>query len=133
MSSLNKVMIIGRLGKDPEVRKLNSGDSVANLTVATSYKSKDTEVTEWHKVTAYGKLAEIVDKYLKKGGLVYFEGRLQTRKWQDKDGKDNYTTEIIANTMQMLGGNPSGQQSSPQPREVVSQADTVPFNDDVPF
>jgi single-strand DNA-binding protein len=109
MASINKVIIIGNLGRDPETRYLPSGDAVTNITVATTdkYKDKTTgdpkEITEWHRVAMFGKLAEIAGQYLKKGSQVYIEGKLQTRKWQDKEGQDRYTTEIRADTMQMLG------------------------------
>ena len=114
MASVNKVILVGRLGKDPEVRYLPDGGAVCNITLATSetWKDKNTgdkqEKTEWHRVTFYRKLAEIAGEYLKKGREVYVEGRLETRKWTDKEGRDRYTTEIIANEMQMLGGRPSG-------------------------
>ncbi len=107
---LNKVMLIGNLGADPEVRYTTSGSAVANLRLATaeSWRDKETgdqqERTEWHNVVFFGRLAEIVSEYLKKGSQIYVEGRLQTRKWQDRDGNDRYTTEIVANDMQMLGG-----------------------------
>ena len=112
MSSVNKVILIGNLGKDPEMRRMNSGDAVANLTVATSENwTKDgerKEKTEWHRVVIFGKLAEIAEKYLRKGSKVYLEGQLQTRKWQDKDGQDKYTTEVVlrgfGGTMVMLDG-----------------------------
>ena len=111
MASLNKVQIIGNLGKDPETRYSATGDPVTNLTVATadSWKDKATgekkESTDWHRVVLFGKLAEAAGQYLKKGRQVYIEGRLRTRKWQDKDGQDRYTTEITADQMIMLGGN----------------------------
>lgn len=111
MASLNKVLLIGNLGKDPESRFLPSGGAVCNFSIATteSWKDKNTgakqEKTEWHNITMYGRLAEIAGEYLKKGSQVYIEGRLQTRKWQDKQtGADRYTTEIIADEMKMLGG-----------------------------
>ena len=106
---INKVILVGNLGKDPEVRYSPNGGAVTNITVATSesWKDKNTgekqEKTEWHRVVFFGKLAEIAGEYLKKGAQIYLEGRLQTRKWQDKEGKDRYTTEIVANEMQMLG------------------------------
>lgn len=109
MASVNKVIIVGNLGRDPEVRYLPSGDAIANIAVATSYKSKDRntgeqkELTEWHRITFFGRLAEIVGQYLKKGSSVYVEGRLQTRKYTDKDGVDRYATDIIAEQLQMLG------------------------------
>ncbi len=118
MASVNKVILVGNLGRDPEVRYLPSGDPVANITIATSsrYKGKDgnqVEETEWHRVTFFGKLAEIVGQYLKKGRSVYVEGRLKTRKYTDKDGVEKYATDIIASEMQMLGsregmGDPGG-------------------------
>lgn len=107
---INKVIILGNLGKDPDVRYMPSGGQVTNITVATSetWKDKDTgeqkENTEWHRVVFFNKLAEIAGQYLKKGSQVYVEGRLQTRKWQGQDGQDRYTTEIVASEMQMLGG-----------------------------
>ena len=110
MASINKVIIIGNLGRDPEVRYTPNGNAVCNVSVATtrSWKAKDSgdkvEETEWHRVVFYDRLAEVAGEYLKKGRSVYVEGRLKTRKWQDKEGKDNYTTEIIADEMKMLGG-----------------------------
>ena len=109
MASVNKVILVGNLGKDPETRYAPSGDAITNITVATSdtWKDKATgekkEATEWHRVVFFGRLAEIAGEYLKKGRSVYVEGRLRTRKWQDKDGQDRYTTEIVADQMQMLG------------------------------
>ena len=110
MASINKVILIGNLGRDPEVRYTPSGAAVCNVTIATSRNWKDktsgekVEETEWHRVVFYDRLAEIAGEYLKKGRSVYVEGRLKTRKWQDKDGVDKYTTEIVADNMQMLGG-----------------------------
>ena len=109
MASVNKVIIVGNLGRDPDVRVMPSGDAIANIAVATSYKTKDRntgqqkELTEWHRISFFGRLAEIVGQYLKKGSSVYVEGRLQTRKYNDKDGVEHYATDIIAETMQMLG------------------------------
>ncbi len=109
MASINKVIIVGNLGRDPETRYMPSGDAMTNIAVATTDKWKDKasgeqkEATEWHRVAMFGKLAEIAGQYLKKGSQVYIEGKLRTRKWQDKDGVEKYTTEIIADTMQMLG------------------------------
>lgn len=115
MSSLNKVLLIGNLGKDPESRFLPSGGAVCNFSIATTETWKDKqsgqkqEKTEWHNITMYGRLAEIAGEYLKKGSQVYIEGRLQTRKWQDKQtGADRYTTEIVADEMKMLGGGKGG-------------------------
>ena len=110
MASVNKVIIVGNLGRDPEIRYMPSGDAIANIAVATSYRSKDRntgeqkELTEWHRISFFGRLAEIVCQYLKKGSSVYVEGRLQTRKYTDKDGIEKYATDIIAENMQMLGG-----------------------------
>lgn len=115
MASVNKVIIVGNLGRDPEIRYMPSGDAIANIAVATSYKSKDRntgeqkELTEWHRISFFGRLAEIVGQYLKKGSSVYVEGRLQTRKYTDKDGVERYATDIIAENMQMLGGAGAGQ------------------------
>jgi len=109
MASLNKVTLIGNLGKDPEVRYMPNGEAATEVTIATteSWKDKNTgeqkDATEWHRVKFYRRLAEIAGQYLKKGSQVYVEGKLQTRKWQDKDGQDRYTTEIIASEMKMLG------------------------------
>lgn len=119
MASVNKVILIGNLGKDPEVRYMPSGRAVANVTLATSdsWKDKNTgekqERTEWHNVTFYSPLAEIAGQYLRKGSSVFVEGRLQTRKWQDKNGQDRYTTEIIASEMKMLGGRSGSGGSAP--------------------
>ena len=110
MASVNKVILVGNLGADPETRFMPNGDAVANVRLATteSWKDKQSgekrELTEWHRVVFYRKLAEIVGQYLKKGSSVYVEGRIRTRKWQDKEGQERYTTEIEASEMQMLGG-----------------------------
>lgn len=113
MASVNKVILVGNLGKDPEVRYMPNGDAVANFSIATTDTWKDKngmrqERTEWHNISMYRRLAEIAGEYLKKGSSVYVEGRLQTRKWQDKNGQDRYTTEIICDQMQMLGGKNGG-------------------------
>jgi len=120
MASVNKVILIGNLGRDPETRYLPDGGAVTNISVATTDTWKDKsgekqERTEWHRVAFFGRLAEIAGEYLKKGSPVYVEGRLQTRKWQDKDGQDRYTTEIVANEMKMLGSRGGG--SEPMARE----------------
>jgi single-strand DNA-binding protein len=118
MASVNKVIIVGNLGRDPEIRTMPSGDAIANIAVATSFKSKDRntgeqkEQTEWHRIAFFGRLAEIVGQYLKKGSSVYVEGRLQTRKYTDKDGVERYATDIIAEQMQMLGGPGAGHQEA---------------------
>ena len=149
MASLNKVLLIGNLGKDPEMRAMPNGDAVATFSIATTETWKDKQgqkqgKTEWHNITMFRGLAEIAGKYLKKGGSVYIEGRLQTRKWQDKTGADRYTTEIIADQMQMLGGKQAGnepQQANDAPpvqRQSVAKQ-TAPsgfsdqFADDIPF
>jgi single-strand DNA-binding protein len=107
--SVNKVILIGRLGKDPEVRYMTSGEAVANVSLATSEQWKDKagekqDRTEWHNLVFYKRLAEVVGEYLAKGSLIYVEGKIQSRKWQDKEGKDRYTTEIVCHEMRMLGG-----------------------------
>jgi single-strand DNA-binding protein len=115
---VNKVILVGNLGRDPEVRYTPSGSAVANVTIATSdqWKDKQTgeqqERTEWHRVVFFNRLAEVVAEYVKKGQQIYVEGRIQTRKWQDQSGQDRYTTEIVANEMQMLGGRGGGSASS---------------------
>jgi len=126
MASVNKVILIGNLGADPETRYLPSGDAVTNIRVATTEKWKDKngeqqEHTEWHRVAFFGRLAEIAGEYLKKGSPVYVEGRLQTRKWQDKDGQDRYSTEIRAERMQLLGGRGGG--AEPMSREPAPPAE----------
>ncbi len=116
---INKVIVVGNLGNDPEIRYMPNGNAVANLSIATSESWKDQqgqqqERTEWHRVTMYRRLAEVAGEYLKKGSQVFVEGKLQTRKWQDQQGNDRYTTEIIADNMQMLGGGRSDGQGSQQ-------------------
>lgn len=140
---VNKVIVIGNLGQDPETRYMPSGSAVTNLRIATneSWKDKQSgeqkERTEWHSVAMFGRLAEIAAEYLRKGSQVYIEGKLRTRKWQDKQGNDRYTTEIVADEMQMLGGGRSGGGSpamndsgSEAPRERAPAED---FDDDIPF
>jgi single-strand DNA-binding protein len=107
-NDLNQCSFIGRLGRDPETKYLQSGDAAVNFSIASGWKTKDKEGTEWVNVIAFGKLAEICEKYLAKGSQVFVQGRLQTRKWQAKDGTDRYTTEIVADRLQMLGGKPEG-------------------------
>ena len=159
MASVNKVIIVGNLGRDPEIRHLPSGDAVANIAVATTDKWKDKqtgeqkEQTEWHRVSFFGKLAEIVGQYLTKGSQIYIEGKLQTRKYTDKDGVEKFATEIRADSMQMLGskgGNSEGnaprqQSSAPQQRQAAPQQRQAPrqqpqhnggfddMEDDIPF
>lgn len=119
MASVNKVILVGNLGADPETRFMPNGDAVANVRLATteSWKDKSSgekrEITEWHRVVFFRKLAEIVGQYLKKGSAVYIEGRIRTRKWQDKEGQDRYVVEIIASEMQMLGSRPSEKDAQP--------------------
>ncbi len=141
---VNKAIIIGNLGNDPDVRFMPNGNAVANLSVATdeSYKDKNTDQmvpkTEWHRVVIFGKLAEIAGQYLRKGSKVYIEGKLETRKWQNKEGQDVYTTEIkvdIQGQLQMLDGKPEGgqqarqsqKQSAPAPAEDDDMSDSIPF------
>lgn len=123
MRGINKVILVGHLGKDPKVNQASTGMAMASCSIATpeSWKDKTTgekqERTEWHNVVFFGKLAEIAGAYLKKGGQVYIEGRLRTRKWQDKEGMDRYTTEVVANDMQMLGGRGAGSSQTTQHKE----------------
>ena len=156
MASVNKVILVGNLGADPESRYMTNGDAVVNINIATtdSWKDKQTgekrEATEWHRVVFYRKLAEIAGQYLKKGSQVYIEGALKTRKWQDKEGADRYTTEIIANEMKMLGsrqgmGAPSeergprsggaeqGSASRPSTASAPAASNFNEFEDDIPF
>lgn len=150
---VNKCILVGNLGRDPEVRYTANGGAVANITIATSEQWTDKqsgqkqEKTEWHRVVMFGRLGEIAGEYLRKGSQVYIEGKLQTRKWQDQNGQDRYTTEIVANEMQMLGsrggaggGSADFDQSSPAPQQ--SQGGAAPaaaannlddFDDDIPF
>ncbi len=138
MASINKVILIGNLGSDPEVRYTPSGRPVANFSIATTenWTNKDggkEERTEWHRIVAWGRLGEICGEYLNKGRSVYIEGKLQTRSWEDRDGNKRYTTEILAQTMQMLG--PSGKEGRATGREErypVEEPITVP-EDDIPF
>lgn len=144
---VNKVILVGNLGRDPEVRYMPSGNAVANVTVATteSWKDKQSgekqERTEWHNVVFYSRLAEIAGEYLKKGSQVYVEGSLRTRKWQDKNGNDRYTTEIIASDMQMLGGRGgSAGYGAADAGPPMTESTAVPsgsaasdFDDDIPF
>ena len=141
MASVNRVTLIGNLGADPETRYMPNGDAVANIRLATTESWKDKasgekrEITEWHRVVFYRGLAEIAGKYLKKGSTVYVEGRIRTRKWQDKEGQERYTTEIEANEMQMLGGKPSGDSAPSQPQRNAQGAPKQSFEDDgeIPF
>ncbi|WP_323083946.1 single-stranded DNA-binding protein [Providencia alcalifaciens] len=148
---INKVILIGHLGKDPEIRYMPNGGAVANITLATSESWRDKqsgelkEKTEWHGVVIFGKLAEVAGEYLKKGSQVYIEGSLQTRKWQDQSGQDRYTTEVVVNiggSMQMLGGNGvNNQAGSRQParqpqrsqQQVPRNEPPMEFDDDIPF
>jgi single-strand DNA-binding protein len=160
MSGINKVILIGNLGRDPETRYMPSGKAATNFSIATSERFKDRETgepqerTEWHRIATFDRLAEIAAEYLKKGSKVYIEGRLRTRKWQDKDGKDRYSTEIIADQMQMLdsrgagaaaGGSDDGEglragsaagsarSSKPAKAAAGALADAGEFDDDIPF
>jgi single-strand DNA-binding protein len=155
MASVNKVILIGNLGRDPEVRYATSGSAICNVTIATSRQWKDKtsgekqEETEWHRVVFYDRLAEIAGEYLKKGRPVYVEGRLKTRKWQDKDGVEKYTTEIVADQMQLLGsregmgdgesrggGAPARSAPASRPAAPAPQKSSTGFDDmddDIPF
>jgi len=154
---INKVILIGNIGKDPEIRYTSSGGAVANCSIATSetWKDKHTgdkvEKTEWHSLVFFGRLAEVVGEYVQKGSKIYVEGRLQTRKWQDKSGNDRYTTEIVANEMQMLssrgddyqddtqraarsrGYQQSSGGSAAQPVQPQAEQNDQDFDDDIPF
>ena len=157
MPSVNKVILMGNLGRDPEVRFMPNGDAVCNFSIATTDSWKDKagerqEKTEWHNIVMYRRLAEIAGEYLKKGRPVYLEGRLQTRKWQTKEGQDRYTTEVIADSMQMLGGRDGAPAQESQTRaqpDTKNEFDQTPsrnnqsgssnsssfdeFEDDIPF
>jgi single-strand DNA-binding protein len=138
MASVNKAIVLGNLGKDPEVRFLPNGDAVCNFSLATteSWKDKDgqkLDKTEWHNVVLFRKLAEIAGEYLKKGRPVYIEGRLQTRKWKDKEGADRYTTEIVADQMQMLGSKEEAREAPKAPAETQAPKDFDDMKDDIPF
>ena len=153
MASVNKVILIGNLGRDPEVRYMPSGDAVANISIATTETWKDKngekqEKTEWHRVAMFGKTAEIAGEYLKKGSQVYIEGRLETRKWTDKEGQERTTTEVRADRMQMLGSRSGGSERMAPPEDDAPRAAAPPakksggaakgssledLEDDIPF
>jgi single-strand DNA-binding protein len=151
MASVNKVILIGNVGRDPETRYMPSGDAMVNLSLATTDQWKDKngerqERTEWHRIVLFGKTAEIAGQYLRKGSQVYIEGRLQTRKWTDKEGQERYTTEIVADRMQMLGSRGSGGDAPlereaapgavPEPRAAAPRKPATSFDDiddDIPF
>ncbi len=149
MASVNKVIIVGNVGRDPETRRLPSGDAVTNISIATTdrYRDKQSgemrENTEWHRVALFGKVAEVAEKYLRKGSQVYVEGRLRTRKWTDQSGQEKYSTEIVAETMQMLGGKASGSSdagmsagssmSAPKSNPPSGGANLSDIDDDIPF
>jgi len=147
---INKVILVGNLGADPDMRAMPSGSAVTNIRVATteSWKDKNTgdqqERTEWHTVAFFGRLAEIAAEYLRKGSQVYIEGKLRTRKWQDRDGNDRWSTEVVANEMQMLGGRPGSSAPAQAPSQAPAQASAhavadgppappAEFDDDIPF
>ena len=148
--SVNKAIIIGNLGRDPEIRYSAEGTAMANLSVATTYSRTDksgqrTEETEWHRITLFGRQAEVAGEYLRKGSQIYVEGRLRTRKWTDQSGQDRYTTEIVAQSMQMLGSRDSSApqqqsggyaQQSQSTQRPAQQQSNEPFDsmgDDIPF
>jgi single-strand DNA-binding protein len=149
MASVNKVILVGNLGRDPETRYMPDGAAITNVSIATSFAWTDKasgekkEETEWHRVVFRARLAEIAGEYLKKGSQVYVEGRLRTRKWQDKDGQDRYTTEIMADSMQMLGSRSGSGEPRPEPAEARAEAKAAPakkpagkfddMEDDIPF
>ena len=136
---INKVILVGNCGKEPETRFMPNGTAVTQVTLATAEQWKDKQTgekqerTEWHNLKFFGKLAEIVGEYVKKGQQIYVEGKLRTEKWQDKQGQDRYTTSIICDDLQMLGSRPSGgQQGQPQPSSQPAPVDDS-FDDDIPF
>ena len=140
MASINKVIIVGNLGRDPEVRYTTDNNAIANVSIATTdrYKDKTTgeqkEITEWHRVVFFNRLGEIAAEYLKKGSQVYIEGKLRTRKWTDKDGAEKYTTEIIADQLQMLGGRTSeATNAPPAPKAKLADDLADDLDDDIPF
>jgi single-strand DNA-binding protein len=150
MASVNKVILIGNLGKDPDVRYLPSGDAVTNISVATTDTWKDKsgekqEHTEWHRIAFFGKLASIAGEFLKKGSPVYVEGRIRTRKWQDKDGQERYSTEIVADRMQLLGSRTGGSEPMTRTPKSAEEPSATPapakkgggsfddMDDDIPF
>lgn len=144
MAGINKVIIVGNLGNDPEIRTMPNGEQVANITVATSesWTDKNTgerkEQTEWHRIVLYRRLAEIAGQYLTKGSQVYIEGRLKTRKWQDNNGQDRYTTEIQGDNLQMLGGRQDelkqqAKSSKAKPNPLSAMAEQDDFSDGIPF
>jgi single-strand DNA-binding protein len=138
MASVNKVIVLGNLGRDPETRYMPDGGAITNVSIATTSQWKDKsgekqESTEWHRIVFYGRLAEIAEEYLKKGSQVYVEGRLQTRKWHDKDGTDRYTTQIVADHMQMIGKAPDRSEERSEQKPAQKTAPTNDFDDDIPF
>ena len=138
MSGVNKVILVGNLGSDPEIKYTKAGDPVANLSIATSESWKDKnsgdlqEKVEWHRVVMFSRLAEIAEQYLKKGSKVFVEGKLQTRKWQDQEGKDRYTTEVVAKEMTMLDSRSTSQAQENSPK-VESEKPKDDFEEDIPF
>ena len=141
MAGVNKVILVGHLGRDPELRYTQNGQAVANFSLATSesYAKRDGERedrTEWHRIVAWGRLAEICAEYLSKGRQVYIEGRIQTREWEDREGEKRRTTEIVAREMQMLGRRGETSETSDEPKSAASStgdSDTPPPDDDIPF
>jgi len=150
MASVNKVILVGNLGADPETRYMPSGDAITNIRIATTDRWKDKasgemkEATEWHRIAFFGRLAEVAGQYLKKGSQVYVEGRIRTRKWQDKEGQDRYTTEIVADAMQLLGkregmgdappresGEPAASGAKPAAKKPATTL--ADMDDDIPF
>ena len=138
-NGLNKVLILGNLGADPDIKYTQAGSPVANLSIATSESWKDkttnekVEKVEWHRVVVFGRLAEIAEQYLKKGSKIFVEGKLQTRDWEDSEGKKRYTTEVIAREMTMLDSKGDSNTSSPQPSNSDSKQDNDKFEEDIPF
>ena len=139
MSSVNKVILVGHLGKDPEIRSFSNGEQVANVSIATTDKWKDKatgeqrEATEWHNLVFIGRQAEIAGQYLKKGSQIYVEGSIRTRKWQDKEGNDRYTTEVRVGNMQMLGGKTAGDQPAKRAAAPAQVSGFEDMDSDIPF
>jgi single-strand DNA-binding protein len=143
MASVNKVILVGNLGRDPELRYMPSGDALASFSIATTHSYKDkggqkVESTEWHRISVFGKQAEVAGQYLKKGSSVYIEGRLQTRKWMDKEENERQTTEVVAERFQMLGSRPNQESASGEPQPKPNEQKTNgsgfdDFDDDIPF
>ena len=130
MAGVNKAILVGNVGQDPDIRFTGEGNAVANLSLATSEKYKGEPHTEWHKLVAFRKTAELIQQYVKKGTRLFVEGKIQTRKWEDKEGNNRYTTEIVVNNLQFLGGDSSSQETvKPAQKKEETLDDDIPFGD----